>query len=164
MHLADSDPVQKEKMIRRSMSSGINLLLIASFIAAPASNMFFPPISFAAPLPVPTWITKIVDGLKTGRLTKSDIDALKKNGAGSYKTLISLVSRINQLATAQKTPYRLDFSGILTVLDPSKVGVTGTVVDAATGKEIGEYDLGVWKYDLGPMKTSVQAPNAMVSD
>jgi hypothetical protein len=53
MIFANFKHVQKEKMIRRTTSSTMDLLLIASFIAAPTSIVLLPTVSLAAPLPFP---------------------------------------------------------------------------------------------------------------
>jgi len=166
MHFVKSKHVQNGSMIRRTMSSSMNLLLVASFVAAPASIVLLPTISFAAPIPFPpTWMLPILASLKSGKLTSNDIDILKKKGNNSYKTLVSIINRIDQLAVQHRLPFRLEIPDILPSIGPDTVALKVIVVDSKTGKQIGEYDLGPATEDLGPMKkTSLQAPIGMVSE
>lgn len=160
MHFADSNRIQKEKTIRRTMFSGMNLLLIASFIAAPTAIVLLPPLSFAAPLPVPAWVPKILDNLRYGTLSENNIDTLitlKERGGGSLKHLISIINRINELAAQQKISYRLVISLSRRFLNRSKVGVAVTVVDS-TGKKFGEYDLGGATNDTGKPLRKILTP------
>ena len=157
MHFVESKHAQKEKITRRTMSSVMNLLLIASFIVAPTSIVLSPPLCIAAPLPVPTWMSKIIDNVKNGRLTPKDIDTLKTKSAGSYKTLLSIITRIDQLAAQQKSPFSLQETGILFNIAPNKVVVKVKIVNRVTREESDDYDLGAYTNDVRPMKkTSLQ--------
>lgn len=165
MHFVKSDHGQ-EKMSRRTMSRAMNLLLIASFIAAPTSIVLLPTLSFAAPLPVPSWIAKIIRGLKTGTLTEIDLKNLKDSGKGSFKNLISVVNRINQLAAYERAPLILDVHGIVSPTNRSKVGVRVSIVNPDDGRVIRTYYLGLFNDDYrGTTKdASTQAPMANVSE
>lgn len=170
MHFDQSSHGQKEKIIRRTMSSGMNLVLIASFIAAPASIVLLPTLSFAAPLPfpptrAPKWMLAIVEHLKTtGELTQTDLDTLILKGGGghknhlvSYKTLASIINRINQLAAQEKLSLRLKldaWAGTKKLVFGDKAAITVAVIkDEALGENNLYYDLGPGIYDIGgPMK------------
>lgn len=144
--------------VKHSMTSAMNLLLIASFIAGPTSIVFLPPLSFAAPLPfAPEWMTNFLNDLKTGSLTRSNLDTMNKKGKGSYRNVLSLINRINRLADQQKSPFRLHFSGLLRFINPGTVGITLIVLDAKTGKEIGYFYLGVAKYDFDEVVNETSA-------
>lgn len=143
MYFAETNHKQKEKMIRRTMASGLNLLLIASLIAAPTSVVLLPTLSYAAPLPfAPLWMSQIVDHLRHGRLLETDIDTLVEKDDDSYRRLVSIINRINHLAAQQKLHYRLRVRGI--PLLRTRLSIKVTVVDVTTKKEtvVGEYDVG----------------------
>lgn len=160
MHFVGSNRMQIEKLIRRTMCSGMNLLLIASFIAAPTSIVLLPTLSFANPLPFPPeWMTDFLYDLKTGKLTRRNLDAMNKKGKGSYKKVLSLINRINLLADQQKSPFRLNFAGLLRFIDPATVGIRLIVIDAKTGKEIGYFYLGVAKYDIDETVNNTSLPS-----
>lgn len=147
-------------LFKRTISSGINLILIASFIAAPTSIVLLPSLSLAAPLPFPPeWMTNFVNDLKTGKLTRSSLDAMNKKANGSYKNVLSLISRINQLADQQKSPFRLGFSGLLRFIDPGTVGIRLIVIDTRIGKEVGYFYLGVAKYDIDEVVNRTSLPS-----
>jgi hypothetical protein len=160
-----------KKLIRRTMSSAMNLLLIASFIAAPASIVLLPPLSYAAPVPLgPTWMLKIVANLKGGKLTSDDIKTLRdqsKNSLGkySYKNLISIGNRIDELAVQQGSAYRLNIWGFGDPDDKTKIAGRVQVVTEATGFT-DEYVAGVFENDYRmPMKnTSIDDPMLNVGD
>lgn len=143
MCFVESKHARKEKITRRTMSSVVNLLLIASFITAPTSIVLLPTISFAAPLPAPTWMTKILDNLKKGELAQSDLDTLGKKSKPSFNKLISIISRIDRLAVQQNSAFRLDVEGIGLPNDPSKVGTWVKVISQETEMQIAEYNTGV---------------------
>src|SRR5262249_28544159 len=130
----------ESKMIRRTMASGLNPLLIASFIAAPASVVLLPTLSYAAPLPfAPLWMAQIVANLRHGRLLEDDIKTLIARGKESYKNLLSIISRINQLAAQQKLPYRLKIRASRQFLIRSRLAITVTVVNIKTKVESDAY-------------------------
>lgn len=163
MYFVESKHGRTEKMIRRTMSSAMNLLLIASFMTAPASIVLLPTLSFAAPLPLgPAWMLKIVANVRGGRLTSDDIQTLRDKskdafGRYSYKNLISIISRIDQIGVQQNSPYRLDVHGFLLPDDKSKVAAWIKVISATSG-DTDEYNGGVYVDDTRkPMKkTSLQ--------
>jgi len=150
MNFADSNHRQKEKMIRRTMSSGLNLLLIASFIAAPTSVIFLPTLSSAHPLPfAPLWMSQIVDSLRHGRLLGPDIDTLVEKDDDSYQRLVSIINRINHLAAQQKLHYRLKVRKI--PLLHTRLAIKVSVVDVTKKEEkvVAEYDVGSTMNDIG---------------
>lgn len=149
-----------KKMIRRTMSNAMNLVLIASFIAAPTSIVLLPTLSVAAPLPLgPAWMLKIAAHVRGGRLTSDDIKTLREQskdafGKYSYKNLISIISRIDQIGVQQNSPYRLDVHGFLLPDDKTKVAAWIKVVSATSG-DTDEYNGGVYVDDYRkPMKTT----------
>jgi len=156
---------KKEKMIRRTMSSAINLLLIASFIAAPTSIVLLPTPSFANPLPFPPAETaEILEGLRTGTLTATAVGNLKRMGKESLKNLVSVINRLNYRASLKGSTYRLVITGLLLTDDPSKFVVTVGVVNPEKPMEIREYNLGLFTEDRPRKKTSLQAPMDVVSE
>lgn len=143
MYFVEPKHAQKENITRRTMSSVMNLLLIASFVTAPTSIVLLPTISFAVPLPVPTWMTRIVHNLRKGELTQSDLNTLEMKSKPSFNKLISIISRIDRLAVQQNSAFRLDVEGIGLPNDPSKVGTRVRVISQGTEMQIAEYNTGV---------------------
>ena len=107
----------------------------------------------------------IVERLRTtGALTQADLDTLKIKGGGgyenllvSYKTLDSIINRINQRAVQQKLSLRLKldaWAGGKTLVFGDKAAFTVAVLkDEALGEYNVYYDLGPGVYDIGgPMK------------
>lgn len=160
MHFVKSNRAQVEKMIRRTMSGGMNLIMIASFIAAPTSMVLFPPLSFAAPVPAPpAWIAEILLHLKqNGELSQLDIFALKEKGKSSYVTIRSIVNRINHYLALQNSPFRLVPTAVL-LSDTSKIDMTVTLVNINTKKNIEDVEFGIVANDERPMEeTSLPVP------
>lgn len=162
MHFVDSNRAQVEQMIRRTISSGMNLILIASFIAAPASIVLLPTLSFAAPMPAPTGLVAAIlrDLKENGELSQINIIALKDKSNNSYVTVRSLVNRINHYLALQDSPFRLVLTAVL-VFDVSKVEMTVDVVNIKTKKKIEEIDFGSLKNDEPMEDTSLQAPKGV---
>lgn len=162
MHFIDSNRAQIEKMTRRTISSGMNLILIASFIAAPASIVLLPTFSFATPIPTPTGLVAAIlrDLKENGELSQITIIALKDKGNNSYVTVRSLVNRINHYLLLQNSPFRLVPTAVL-AFDVSKVEMTVDVINIKTKKKIDEIDFGSLKNDEPTEDTSLPAPMAV---
>jgi len=161
MIFTDSNHMQKRKLIRRTIFSGMNLLLIASFIAAPTSIVLLPSLSFAvAPIPAPTDLEAAIlsDLDRVGQLSGIDIANLKEAGKGKngYVTVRSIVNRINHYLALRNSPFRLVSTAVL-VLD-SKVGLTVTLVNIKTKRTIEKIEFDLLNYEEPIENTSVPAP------
>jgi len=145
-----SSQEKQGQTIRRVLSSGVSLLMIASFSATFTSIPLFPSPSFAAPAPfAPPWMLPILDDLrKNGELSPADLRELKKRAKGSLKSLDSVLNRINQFASRMGLKYRLAADAQLgvDVGDPTNLEIT--VIDPNTDTIIHTYILGPGTKDV----------------
>ena len=147
MNFFGFNDVRTKKLVRRTISSGLNLLIIASFLAAPTSIALLPSPSSAASLPAPApWMADILKYLKDGNLFDI-IRILTGKADGSMKRLKALVNRINALAN------RMGLTNRLFVQIPDEVTIGDQiypelVIFDGAGKEIAKQKCGPFTYDI----------------
>ena len=126
----------------------------------------------AAPLLPPQWIVNLLNDQKRSGLTQGDINKLKQLANGSYKTLASLLQRINGVASTLGLSFRFKMAlvGVPVgntgkMIEPS-YGDTITlkiqVVDDDTGKVIATYVIGMGTYDVGQPPNPNPAPGLKI--
>ena len=139
---------QREGMIRRATSSGMSLLIVASFLAAPSTLTLLPTASFAAPAPfIPDWILTILADADDGFLTTQDLDELAKRTKLDPDRARNVARRLTQSASRKG----LTFTFTAKVMKSTTPGTPDTleiVVTYSPTKNI--------TYSLGPVTSGAK--------